>query len=409
MIVLKIVFEIINIVLLIHGVYFAGFAIFGLFRRPKKYPEASALRRFAVIIPARNEELVIGNLIDSIKEADYPPELIDIYVIINNCSDATEERAEEHGANAMVCKAPVKNKADVLSYAFEALGNEPGIDAYAIFDADNIVDAGFFREMNKALEAPASAAQGMRRGKNMRKTWVSATYDIYYALQNAFYNHPRNAAGMSASISGTGWVVTKDLIDRMGFDMTTIAEDFEMVNLLEAEGEHIAYCREALVFDEFVDSLKVSMIQRVRWSVGTLQCLRKFEWRLIKKALRGSLQSFDMANLNFVPIAILVSIFMPFLAYFVVDIPMRFIPYMLGLLAFTWISMSITALVAVLKSGIGLKDNLKGVIAFPLFILSWAAVMLFCFFKRDVEWTPIKHDKAVTIEEREASGYNITK
>ena len=45
--------------------------------------------RFMLIIPAHNEEAVVGNLVDSLKKLDYPKDLYDIYVIADNSNDNT--------------------------------------------------------------------------------------------------------------------------------------------------------------------------------------------------------------------------------------------------------------------------------------------------------------------------------
>ena len=53
---------------------------------------------YGILIAARNEENVIGNLIDSLKNQNYPSELISIYVVADNCTDNTSSVAKEHGA-----------------------------------------------------------------------------------------------------------------------------------------------------------------------------------------------------------------------------------------------------------------------------------------------------------------------
>ena len=399
--VLQVLFQILNIILFIHTFYFGVFAFSGLLKRTRVFEETDTRRHFAVLIPARNEETVIANLVDSISEADYQDGLIDTYVVINNCTDNTEAIAKEHGARIIKCTVPTKNKAEVLKFAFSCLEDEQDIDAYAVFDADNVVDPGFFREVNRALASGAPAVQCRRTGKNLKGNWVSACYEIYYAMQNTFFNHPRSAAGLTASISGTGWVVSKDIIDRRGFDLSTITEDFEMTIRCAMDGDRIVYCSRAVVYDEFTQDLRVSMVQRIRWTFGMLQCLQKFEGRLVKQALKGSWQSFDMAFLNILPLVTLTSLISSVLAYFIVDIPMKFYVYLPVLLVVYWISMSLSSLIAVLKSGSSVKENIKGILAFPLFIITWAPILIFCFFKRDVEWTPIKHDQNVSIEDKQ--------
>ena len=64
------------------------------FAAKKPAPPAGA-HRFAVLIAARNEQEVIGNLIDSIKAQDYPEKLIKIFVVADNCTDATARVARQ--------------------------------------------------------------------------------------------------------------------------------------------------------------------------------------------------------------------------------------------------------------------------------------------------------------------------
>ena len=119
-----VIFAVINIVLFLHTSYYVIFTIYGLLRRTKKYAETDERKHFAAVIAARNEELVIGNLVDSLKATDYPPELLDIYVFLNNCSDRTGEIAEAHGAKVVECKDEAHSKGDVLRYAFNKFFKE---------------------------------------------------------------------------------------------------------------------------------------------------------------------------------------------------------------------------------------------------------------------------------------------
>ena len=50
------------------------------------------------IIPAHNEETVVGNLVESLKNQEYDKNLYDIYVIADNCTDRTARIAREAGA-----------------------------------------------------------------------------------------------------------------------------------------------------------------------------------------------------------------------------------------------------------------------------------------------------------------------
>ena len=112
------ILKIVDIMMIIYMLYYICIAIFLLFRK-KKIKEHKNTCKFAVIVPARNEEKVIGNLIESIKRQNYPKELYDIFVIPNNCQDKTEEVSIENGAKIINCAIPVKSKGDVLRYSFK--------------------------------------------------------------------------------------------------------------------------------------------------------------------------------------------------------------------------------------------------------------------------------------------------
>lgn len=108
-------------------------------------------KKFACIVPARNEEKVIGNLLDSLNKQKYPQELYDIFVLPNNCIDKTEEISKSKSANIIDCsKIRIKSKGDVLRNAFDYLKSYD-YDAYIIFDADNIVHPEFIEKMNDTL------------------------------------------------------------------------------------------------------------------------------------------------------------------------------------------------------------------------------------------------------------------
>ena len=400
---LIILFYIFSALLMIHSLYFGLYGLWGLFFDDRIFEDTDKRAHFAVMIPARNEEIVIGDLVDSIRGADYPSSLIDIYVVANNCTDNTAGIASERGATVIYCTEPANSKADALRFAIDRLKDDVSIDAYVVFDADNIVDPAFFTELNKALVSGAPAVQCRRTGKNLRSTWVSACYETYYAMQNTFFNHPRNAAGLSAAINGTGWAVRKDILDENGFEFYTITEDLEMTLDYAIKGIHIAYCRAAVVYDEFTCDIRTSMRQRVRWTFGMEQNLKRYQLTLFKKCLH-SRQCFDAAMLNIIPqvmmMSIVFSIIASILAFFTLEVTVSFLTFIAAPALGIWICTGLLSLVALIRSGSNVKDNIKGIISFPLFIMTWIPILISCQFRHDVKWTPIEHTQSVSISER---------
>lgn len=118
------------------------------------------------ILPAHNEENVIVNLIDSLNKQDYPKELLDIYVIADNCTDNTAKLAREAGAIVVERHEDdpaKKTKGAALQWFLnQKIEEDADYDAFCVFDADNIVDKNFFKAMNKKLCQGEEVVQGYR-------------------------------------------------------------------------------------------------------------------------------------------------------------------------------------------------------------------------------------------------------
>ena len=153
------------------SLWFLIVALFAL-RRPKPFEVCAPRTRFACLIAARNEEAVIGALVESLRAQAYPDELYDIFVIPNNCTDNTEAVALTAGAKILRCFEPVHCKGDALHEAVAWLLPR-GYDAFCIFDADNVADEHFLARMNDAFCAGARVCKGAMRVKNPYDSWLS--------------------------------------------------------------------------------------------------------------------------------------------------------------------------------------------------------------------------------------------
>ncbi len=272
---LNIILDIFTVFILIITTYTSVIRIFGLIR-PKKYADTDKITRFAVITSARNEEKVIGKLIDSIHEQNYPRDAYDIFVIADNCTDATAEVARSLGA--IVYERHNKEKVGkgfALHWFFERFNAEhaKNYDAVAVFDADNLLDKNFLFEMNKVLASGESAAMGYRDSKNPYDNWISGGTAIGFYNMVRFYYNSRSSLGLSALYGGTGYVFKCELV-KDGWNTYTITEDTEFSMLTIAKGIKIAFCYAAVFFDEQPTDLRISMRQRYRWSVGKQDCVR---------------------------------------------------------------------------------------------------------------------------------------
>lgn len=256
------------------------FLIMSIFFPKKKYPEAKINHTFGIIIAARNEEKVIGALIDSIKEQDYPKELVHIFVIADNCNDKTKEIAIEKGTIVFERTDKIKKgKSYALDFAFKNIlknYQDLNIDAFIIFDADNLLDKNFLKEINKAYDAGNIAITGFRAPKNFRDSWIAGGASYMYLRESRQVHHVRAKINSSTYVSGTGYLIDKSIIENNnGWIYHTLVEDIELSTALIADNKKIAFCEDAVFFDEQPHTLKDSFNQRLRWSKGNHQVFGK--------------------------------------------------------------------------------------------------------------------------------------
>lgn len=378
----------------------------GIFKKRKKVTNNNDDKKnfFAVIIAARNEENVIGKLIDSLKKQSYPSEYFDIYVIVNNCTDNTAIEAKKAGAKVISCIEKVSTKGEVLKYTFDLFKDNNKIDAYAIFDADNIVHHDFLAKMNDMINSGYSVAQGFRDTKNISDNWLTSSYAILYYFQSLFLNESRYNMGRSSFLNGTGFVIKKEVIDKHGFNPKTVTEDVEFTAMCAINNEKIGFATDAITYDEQTNSFDVSWKQRKRWSFGTMECLREYFPTLLKKGIKErNFECFDVGLFclsvilhvvfNLLPIFLLINIIIHFnsltfdnMLYKIIFIV---ISYLFGV---------VVRIILLKRYNKSFKDNIGGVLLFDLFVFSWLPINFICLFIKSCNWDSIKHNRSVDIE-----------
>jgi len=273
----------------ITSIYYVSISVAGWFRKKTPNPNDFPLTtRFAVVIAAHNERLVIGNTIDSINNIDYPLELLDIYVVADNCSDNTADIARQKGAIVFERFDNLKKgKGYALTWLFEKLwATNVKYDAVCLLDADNLVDKAYFKQMNKSLHMGHKVIQGYLGCKNPEDSWISGCYSITYWLNNRLFQLARYQIGLSCGIGGTGFVVRADLLKEIGWDSHCLTEDLEFQLKIVERSMKVAWNHDAIFYDEKPITLKQSFKQRTRWMQGHTDCVTRFFWKLVKKAFR---------------------------------------------------------------------------------------------------------------------------
>ena len=364
-------------------------------KRPS-IPESADSRRIAAVIPARNEGKVVGALIASLKQQKYPKELFDIYVIPNNCTDDTEAAAAAAGAKILRCQSPVSTNGEVLRQAFGQLSGSGQYDTYCVFDADNLAAPDFLHLVNNARNAGFAAAQGFRDSKNPFDSWISGSTSAFYWFMSRIFNESRSRLGLSAHLNGTGFMVGDEVIRAIGWDTKTLTEDLEFTGLCALHDFKIGFIPEARVYDEQPLTFRQSAIQRRRWTAGSLQCMRRYSLRLLRKRTPQSIDAGMLFLGNLLNYVGLLSLPLTgiALAQFLRSEQIETKTLLtLGALAAMacWVILSLGAAILFRMEKRLCRKSLPAIIGFPLYMLSWMFINLYASLTPPPGWKAVGH------------------
>ncbi|MBS5948865.1 MAG: glycosyltransferase family 2 protein [Clostridium sp.] len=267
--------------------YYFILAFFGLKRKHEK-KNYTPTKKFAMIVAAHNEEVVIGRLIESMLHQDYPRELFDIFVIADNCTDNTAKEARKHGVYVYErFNKDDKGKGYALEWMFDKIFKmQKKYDAVAIFDADNLVSKNWCKEINSKMLEGYKVVQGYIDSKNPNDSWIAASYSIAFWTQNRMYQLARANVGLSNQIGGTGFAIDIDMLKELGWGATCLTEDLEFSCKLILNGEKVGWAHDAIIYDEKPLTLKQSWVQRRRWMQGFTDVATRYFFKLIKKGIK---------------------------------------------------------------------------------------------------------------------------
>lgn len=261
---------------------------FYAFKRPP-HVKATKKRKIALVIPARRESAVIGDLFDSILKQDYDREFFDINVIVKEEDDPTVEMAKAIGANVFVVKEQ-NCKGAALDGYFKTLGKEgrAQYDAFVIIDADAVISPDYVSELNNALEHDFQIFLTRKFIKNYlgdrkSRTIISNCSALNYPMLDDLGNNYRTKHGIPLMMCGQGMMLRRAVIDELdGWPYRTLTEDYELKMDCLLKGFTSMYYPYAVIYTEEVKEHKEGYTRRLRWVTGFSQCDK-----LYKKKIKG--------------------------------------------------------------------------------------------------------------------------
>ena len=403
---LQALLNIFQTVLFLIGCYYLVVALFSL-TVAKATPKSHKQHRFALLVAAHNEESVIGELVESLKNLDYPRDKFDVFVVADNCTDKTAEFAKNAGAYVWErFNAEKRGKGYAMEFAFEKLFAMDNTHEYfCVFDADNLVEKDFLVRMNEKINEGYSAVQGYLDSKNPADNWLTFSYSLWYWINNRVAQLSRGNLGLGCRLGGTGFAVSSKLIREYGWGATCLAEDTEFTLKLALNDIKVGWAHDAVVFDEKPRQLGTSIHQRQRWMQGLSEVATRFVKPLFERGIKERSAFALHMLMNFwsdtlYPLSAIFFWAVYFLSIFADKKSMLYTllcgmwsqPLAILLLSvFVWGNLFV--LIAGLYNDRKLDRNImKNSLGFAIYIISWIPIGIMGFLKRDQkEWFHTPH------------------
>ena len=256
-------------------------------RAPGPDRPAKAGLRFAIVVPAHNEESNVATTVQSLSALDYPPELRTVLVVADNCTDQTAEAARAAGAAVLERKDESKRgKGYALSFAFDRLIKDQAADVVVVVDADTEASKNLLRALAVRFEAGASSAQVRYGVRNRDASWRTRLMAIGFAMFHDLRSLAREKMRVSCGLRGNGMAFRLDLLGKVPHDAYSIVEDVEYGITLGRLGQRVWYVDEACVLGEMVATERESRSQRRRWEGGRRGLVRAHAASLLGDGIR---------------------------------------------------------------------------------------------------------------------------
>lgn len=384
-------------------VWIGVIAAWGLLKKKRPDPPLISKEpyRFGIIVCAHNEEGVIGSLFESVGKQKYDMEKVHVFLLADHCTDKTAEIGRKYPFVTVLEResGPTTGKGAVLHWGIpHILAADPGqqTDAYTIIDADNVLREDYLSRMDKKLREGNLIVQGNRLGGQPYKSVITKWYTMYWACYTVFFSYAREKIGLSAFLTGTGFAVQADLLRKEGWDTKTITEDVEYSIQNIIQGRRVAFCVDAVCYDEQPYQFGVMFSQLQRWCTGGYQVLGAYFRKIVSKKNKARrIQRFDVVMLLLMGPCSWISALLSWInrAIMIWNLPLFFIAPIAFASAFGTICIYIGVLATLKYNRIGRrKIGIWAVLTFPVFLWVYMVCSIKTFFAPTKKWTKIDHE-----------------
>ncbi|MBI5493983.1 MAG: glycosyltransferase [Deltaproteobacteria bacterium] len=256
-------------------------------RQARALPPGFPRLQFTFLVPAHDEEKVLARTLESLFAVNWPHNMFRVHVVADNCTDRTADIARRAGASVTErFDAGRRGKGHALAAGFAHCLADPFADAVIVIDADSTVDADFLVAMQAHVESGEQVVQARYGVLNAGAGWRARLMDIALALFHDVRSCGREVLGLSSGLRGNGMCFTREALNRLPPQSTSIVEDVEQGILLGRAGVTVHYALETRVLGEMPRQAAAAGTQRMRWESGRAQLRRRWLATLVAQAWR---------------------------------------------------------------------------------------------------------------------------
>lgn len=269
---------------------------------------ASYFPNVAIVVPAWNEGMVIGNTIEQLYSMQYPKDRLKIFVVDDASTDDTPEvvlaKSERYPRNVFHLRRENggQGKAHTLNHGIDIILKDDWADALLIIDADVLFEKDALRNMTRHLVDPeVGAVTAYIKEGSVPGNYISNCIAFEYITAQAASRRAQNVLGVMACLAGGAQLHTRENLIAIGskIDTSSLAEDTFTTFKTQLNGRKAIFDGNAIVWAEEPEGTEGVWKQRLRWARGNVQLTRAFKHVWFKKNEHEKLGSFKFGILWF--------------------------------------------------------------------------------------------------------------
>ena len=252
-----------------------------------------------IIVPTKNEEKVIGRLLEALAQINYPRDRFEIIVVEDGSTDRTQRICEEiascsSGNIGFYHRSESNGKPGALNFALKHSKGE----VVAVFDADSVPGRDAIANAIARFQDPSVVAvQGITYSLNSRLNFLTRLVSYEDQAWQMVYIAGKNALRMFVPFTGNCLFLRRRVLEQIGgWDEKSIAEDIELAARLLQHGYGISFDPRVEVHQESPSNVRTFFNQRTRWFRGYMETAMKYGVLLLRPGLRNIDAEITMAG-----------------------------------------------------------------------------------------------------------------